>query len=259
MTSRGTAHLTLGALLVAVVLLAFTAGWWIGRTTRLDLATEVRLARIEERLAEVSDAARAAPRAEASPTPPTAAAPAPPPGGAVPGQVYAIEVGDSPAKGPPDAPVTIVAFSDFECPYCASAHPTVERILAEYRGKVRFVFKHNPLPFHRNALLAHRAAVAAHRQGKFWEMYDLLFASQDRLDRENLLAYAQALGLDLKSFEEALASPESTQVVSADMSQAGRVGIEGVPAFFVNGRFVAGAQPYPVFQELIEKELHPKG
>jgi predicted DsbA family dithiol-disulfide isomerase len=90
-------------------------------------------------------------------------------------------------------------------------------------------------------------------------MHDLLFASPERLDRETLLAHARALELDLKFFEELLASPETTQAVSADMSQAGALGIEGVPAFFVNGRFLAGAQPFPVFQELIEKELRPKG
>jgi protein-disulfide isomerase len=241
-----------GAALLALVLLAFTAGWWIGRTTRHDLAAEV--ARLEEKLEASRRAAPAPPAPGATPAGVSGAAPGPESQ-----QVYAVDIGGSPALGPDNAPVTIVEFSDFQCPFCASAFPTLQRILAEYRGKVRLVFKHNPLPIHKNGLLAHRAAAAAQRQGKFWEMHDLLFASQDTLDRETIKAHARALDLDLKAFEEFLSSPESTQVVSADMSQAGRLGIAGVPSFFINGRFLAGAQPFEVFQESIERELRSKG
>jgi protein-disulfide isomerase len=248
-TAGGTTrHLLPAAVLLLLVLAAFAAGWWLGRAARLDTELEVRLARLEERL----EAVRAAPG-------PAPAGPAAASTGFASREVHAVDLGDSPVAGAPDAPVTIVEFADFECPYCASAHPTIERLLAEYAGKVRLVFKHNPLPAHKNALLAHRAAVAAHRQGKFWEMHDLLFSSQQKLDRETLVAHAQALGLDLRSFEEVLDSPESTQAVSADMSQAGRLGIRGVPAFFINGRFLPGAQPLQVFQELIDEELRPKG
>jgi protein-disulfide isomerase len=169
--------------------------------------------------------------------------------------VHSVDAGDSPSLGPADAAVTIVEFADFECPYCASAEPTLERLLAEYGGKVRLVFKHNPLPVHKNALLAHRAAVAAERQGKFWEMHDLLFSSQEMLDRETLKSHARTLGLDLVAFEAVLLSPESTQAVSADMSQAGGLGIKGAPAFFINGRFLPGAQPIEVFRELIDEGL----
>ena len=241
MTSRGTTlHVLVSAALLAVVLAAFAAGWWMGRAARLDLGTESRLARLEERVEEL--------RAQRRP------APASDPAAGV-SRVHPIDVGDSPALGPADAPVTIVEFADFECPYCASAGPTLERLLAEYSGKVRLVFKHNPLPIHTNALLAHRAAVAAERQGKFWEMHDLLYSSQHALDRETLKSHARTLGLDLVAFEAILSSPESTRVVGADISQAGKLKIQGAPAFFINGRFLPGAQPIEAFRELIDQAL----
>jgi protein-disulfide isomerase len=238
-TSRGTTHQLLpSAVVAALVLAALACGWWMGRASRLDLDTEARLARLEERLEEVR-----AHRGGAAPAAGPAAA------------VHSIDIGDSPVLGAADAPVTIVEFADFECPYCAGVEPTLERILAEYAGKVRLVFKHNPLPVHPNALLASRAAVAAQRQGKFWEMHGLLFSAQERLDREAIASHARVLGLDVQAFESVLASPESTRAVSADMSLAGRLGIKGAPAFFINGRFIPGAQPFEVFQEAIDREL----
>jgi protein-disulfide isomerase len=245
-TSTGTTHHVLvSAVVLALLLASFGGGWWMGRAARLDVETESRLARLEERVEEL--------RAQRRPAP--GAGPAAGAARVADSTVHPIDAGDSPALGPTDAPVTIVEFADFECPYCASAGPTLERLLAEYGGKVRLVFKHNPLPVHTNALLAHRAAVAAGRQGKFWEMHNLLYSSQPVLDRETIKSHARTLGLDLVAFEAILSSPESTQVVGADISQAGKLGIQGAPAFFINGRFLPGAQPIEAFRELIDQAL----
>jgi protein-disulfide isomerase len=240
-----THHVLVSAIVLALVLAAFAGGWWMGRAGRLDVETGTRLARLEAQVEEL--------RAQRGPA--SGAGPAAGAARVADSTVHPIDAGDAPALGPADAAVTIVEFADFECPYCASAEPTLERLLAEYGGKVRLVFKHNPLPGHKNALLAHRAAVAAGRQGRFWEMHDLLYASQEMLDRETLKSHARTLGLDLVAFEAFLASPESTQAVSADMSQAGKLGIKGAPAFFINGRFLPGAQPIEVFREVIDQEL----
>jgi protein-disulfide isomerase len=248
------------ALVAGVVLGAFIAGWWMGRAERIDShidnADEARLSRLEEKLDDVRLELAALASGAGGSAAGGAALPQP---GLDPDRVYEVEVGGAPVKGPEDAPVTIVEFSDFECPYCASAVATMERVLAEYEGRVRLVFKHHPLPLHRSALLAHRAAAAAHRQGKFWEMHDLLFGAQERLDAESVKEHARTLGLDIDAFEKVFASAESTRTVNADQSQAARLGILGVPAFFINGRFLPGAQPFEVFQERIERELAEKG
>jgi protein-disulfide isomerase len=111
------------------------------------------------------------------------------------------------------------------------------------------------MPFHKRAVLAHRAAVAAGDQGKFWEMHDRLFASQDRLDMESLRAHAAALDLDLGRFEEQMASPDSAAPLLADEEEARKLGIEGVPAYFLNGRYLTGTLPYEALRERIESEL----
>ncbi len=235
-----------------LTLAAFTGGWWIGRTTTRDIETGDRLARIEDELRSlrqaVSTPSHAAP-AVSVPAAPSATA------GPDPGKRYEIEIGDSPVLGPDDAAVTIVEFSDFECPFCASASPTLERLMREYPSRIRRVFKHNPMPFHHRAVLAHRAAAAAHAQGKFWEMHDLLFGSQDKLDRESLSLRAKQLELDLAFFDDFLASGESMRAVTDDKMLAGELSIMGVPSFFINGRYLAGAQSYEVFKDRNESAL----
>ncbi len=141
-----------------------------------------------------------------------------------------------PARGAPMAQVTIVEFSDFECPYCGRAHSILQQVLTEFEGRVRLVFKNYPLTGHPRAMPAARAAVAAGNQRKFWEMHDLLFEHQTQLEEEDLESYAQQLGLDMERFRRDMTSAETQRRIEADRAEGQRVGVEGTPTFFVNGR-----------------------
>jgi protein-disulfide isomerase len=171
--------------------------------------------------------------------------------------VYKATLDDSPAKGPADALVTIVESSDFECPFCKRAIPTLKQIEDAYKGKVRFVFKHNPLPFHPRALPAAIAAEEARAQGgdaKFWAMHDALFAAQS-LDEAALLQAAKDARLDPAKVKEAIAADRHKDRIARDQKLVQSLGANGTPSFFVNGRKVVGAQPFPAFQAVIDEEL----
>jgi protein-disulfide isomerase len=210
----------------------------IGKADKL-LATGVKLDNLYAKMME--DAAKA-------PAPSAAPEPAEPP-------VQKIEVGTAPVKGPANAPITIVEFSDFECPFCGRVTPTLKQIEEEYKGKVRIAFKHQPLPFHPNAKPAAQAAMAAHEQGKFWEMHDKLFSNQRALDRASLEKYAQELKLDMNKFKAALDSNKFGSQIEADSAEGMRVGANGTPTFFINGRTVVGAVPFDNFKRVIDDEL----
>lgn len=167
----------------------------------------------------------------------------------------AIDLGASPARGRADAPVTIVIFSDFECPFCNKVLPTLDALDKKFPNKIRFVFKNNPLPFHEHADLAARAALAAHRQGKFWEMHNEMFENQDSLDRPGLLSLATKIGLDTEALERDLKDPKIAAEIEADRAQASRIGVQGTPSFFVNGRILVGAQPLPAFEKAVKRAL----
>ena len=158
-------------------------------------------------------------------------------------------------KGAADALVNIVVFSDFQCPFCSRVNPTLERISKEFPGKVRIFFKHYPLPFHEDAPLASQAALAAGAQGKFWEMHDKLFANQQALKRPDLDRYAQELGLDAAKFKQALDGNTFKARIDADMALAGKIGVGGTPASFVNGRLISGAVRFDDFKKIVEEEL----
>jgi len=162
---------------------------------------------------------------------------------------------DGPSKGPKDAPVTIVAFSDFQCPFCSRANPTIEQVLKTYEGKVRFVFRDFPLPSHTEAPKAAEAAHCADEQGRFWDMHDRLFAHQRELSVEELKAHAGALSLDQAKFDECLDSGRMAAKVQANLEAGTKAGVEGTPAFFVNGVPLAGALPFEEFQKVIDREL----
>lgn len=148
-----------------------------------------------------------------------------------------IDVGDAPVRGAPMAPVTIVEFSDFECPYCGAAHPILKRLLREHEGQVKLAFVHYPLTeAHPHAMPAARAAVAAGNQGKFWEMHDLLFENQGALSDEDLERYAERVGLDLERFRRDVRSEETRRRIEQDKELGRRLGVTGTPTFFVNGR-----------------------
>jgi protein-disulfide isomerase len=169
--------------------------------------------------------------------------------------VKKIEVGSAPVRGPRTAPVTIVEFSDFQCPFCGRVVPTIKAIEEQYRNKVKIAFKHQPLPMHANARLAAAASMAANEQGKFWEYHDKLFANQQSLDRASLDKYASELGLDMKKFGAALDTKKFDARVSADATEATSAGVEGTPTFFINGRELVGAQPIEAFKTIIDDEL----
>jgi len=185
----------------------------------------------------------------------TPQAAAPPPKPPVSNEVYKVEIDKAPRKGGTAPKITLIEFSDFQCPYCARAKGTLDELLKIYKDNLEISFKHFPLPFHNNAMPAALAAVAAGEQGKFWEMYDKLFANQQSLDAASLDKYAQELGLDTAKFKAAIADPKTKAVVEADMKQANQFGVQGTPSFFVNGRAFSGAYPLDSFKMVLDEEL----
>jgi len=187
-----------------------------------------------------------------------AAAPAQPavqPGRPDPSRRYSVNTEGAPSRGNPEAKLAIVEFSDFQCPFCRRVGPTLEQIEREYGDQVRIVFKHLPLAMHAKAPAAHAASEAAHRQGKFWQMHDLIFSDQANMSPEKYVEYAKQLGLDVDRFQRDVASADVKSRIDADSQEAARLGVTGTPAFFVNGRFLSGAQPFPAFKQLIDQEL----
>jgi protein-disulfide isomerase len=163
-----------------------------------------------------------------------------------------------PSKGDEKAPVVIVEFSDFECPFCKKAEPTVKKVLDEYAGKVRLVYREFPLSGHAHAPKASEAALCAKDQGKYWEMHEKLFENQTAIEVPSLKEYAKALGLDTAKFDECLDKGAKAKDVEADLEAGKKVGVTGTPAFFVNGRPLSGAVPFERFKEVIDAELAAK-
>lgn len=147
-----------------------------------------------------------------------------------------IDMSDAPSRGAPMAKVTIIEFSDFQCPHCGAAHPETKRLLREFDGNVRLVYGYFPLSGHSRAMPAARATEAARRQGKFWEMHDLLFEHQQALEDSDIKGYAQQLGLDMARFEADLADAELQKRIEANKELGVKLGVEATPSFFVNGR-----------------------
>lgn len=161
--------------------------------------------------------------------------------------------------GKENAKITMIEFSDFQCPYCAryvtETFPQIEREYIE-TGKVLYIFHHYPLPFHQYAQKAAEAAECAGEQGKFWEMHDKLFADQEKLTEADLKTYAANLGLNTSQFNTCLSSGQFQDEVQADMELGQSMGVNGTPSFFVNGKFVSGAQPFASFKQIIDAELN---
>lgn len=168
---------------------------------------------------------------------------------------YAVPTGDGPSIGPANALVTIVMFSDFQCPFCARVEDTLAELRRVYRNDVRIVWRNNPLSFHQNAEPAAEVALAAHADGKFWAMHDLLFQNREHLETDDLLAYARRLHLDVTRVRRAIETREFQRQIEADQAVATQFGANGTPAFFINGRYLAGAQPVERFRALIDEEL----
>ncbi len=161
-------------------------------------------------------------------------------------------------KGDPNAPVVIVEFGDFQCPYCAKFYretlPLIEKNYIE-TGKVMFVYKHFPIPGHENAEIAGEAAECAGEQGKFWEMHDMMFENSFNLGREALMSYAQRIGLNMEEFEACLNSGKYKKKIEEHKKEGQAYGVSGTPTFLINGRKVVGAYPYEYFEQIIEEEL----
>jgi len=172
-------------------------------------------------------------------------------------QRYPIPEDDDPVYGPEDAPITIIEFSDFECPYCRKWHLEVWPALQEaYPGQIRLVYRDFPLTnIHANATPAAAAANCAGEQDQYWAFNEALFSMRQELNPEGYQAYAEELGLDMEAFTECLESGRQNAEVVADFEYAANLGVSSTPTFFVNGIPVVGAQPFAAFAQLINQEL----
>jgi protein-disulfide isomerase len=165
----------------------------------------------------------------------------------------------APSMGPADAPIVIVEWSDYQCPFCKRAAPTVNQVLSEYKGKIRFVYRDYPLPFHKQAMPSSLAAHCAEDQGKFWEYHNNLFDAAGDLSEADLTKRASDLGLDMTKFNACMQAKTGEAAINAAYNDGAAVGVTGTPAFFINGRMLVGAQPFEQFKTIIDDELTRKG
>jgi protein-disulfide isomerase len=167
----------------------------------------------------------------------------------------AVQVDAAPARGPASAPVTLVEFSDFQCPYCKRLGPTLKQLEERYEGKVRFVFRNFPLGNHADAAKAAEAGACAHDQGRFWDMRNALFEQQQSLKPADLRRIATDLELDMDAFNDCLDSEKHASLIQRDIEQGGRYGVRSTPTLFINGRLLKGAQPLNELVAVVEEEL----
>jgi len=168
---------------------------------------------------------------------------------------FKVDTEGHPREGSPTAPVQIVEWSDFQCPYCSMADDTVKQVQTKYGDKVALIYRHFPLPMHDHAHRAAEAAMCADDQGKFWQYHDTLFANQHALTDDDLIKYAGNVGMNADDFKACLTSNKHQADVDADASDGEKVGMSGTPGFYINGRMLSGAQPIEAFSEIIDQEL----
>jgi protein-disulfide isomerase len=166
-----------------------------------------------------------------------------------------ISIDGAPAKGPENAKITLVEFSDFQCPYCAAAVHHIDEILAKHPADVRLVFKQFPLDIHSQAELAAEAALAAHAQGKFWPMHDKLYANFRAISKEKIDQIASEIGLDLVRFSMDLKSRKYKPVVEKELAEGEQAGVAGTPTLFVDGKHYNGSMETPALEEVLQAEL----
>lgn len=171
----------------------------------------------------------------------------------------AVSVDDDASRGPEDAPITIVEFSDFQCPYCARGEDSVTQVLQKYGDKIRIVYRDYPLSFHQNAEISAIGAECAEEQGKFWEMHGAMFANQQKLAAADLVETAGGLGMNKEEFKACLDSGKYKAEVQNDFKEGSSYGVTGTPAFFINGVMLSGAQPPEAFYKVIDRELERLG
>jgi protein-disulfide isomerase len=165
-----------------------------------------------------------------------------------------ISVKNAALRGSADAPIMLVEYADYECPYCQQVQPAIDKVIDEYKGKVALVFKDTPLPMHAHAAKAAEASRCAESQGKFWEYHDMLFAKK-QLDPTQLKEYARDLKLDSAAFDKCLDSGARTELINAQLNEAQSLGIQGTPTFFVNGRATFGNLSVEQLRQVIDEEL----
>jgi protein-disulfide isomerase len=170
----------------------------------------------------------------------------------------AVSAANAPAKGPTSAPIELIEFSDFQCPFCQRANPTVDQVLQTYGDRIHFVYRHFPLANHPNAHPAAEASQCAAEQGKFWPYHDKLFANPSKLSDADLKAHAAEIGADTAKFNACVDSHKYRSLVDADARAGEEAGVNGTPAFFINGRMISGAQPFSEFKRVIDEELELK-
>jgi protein-disulfide isomerase len=168
-----------------------------------------------------------------------------------------IPVSGAPVIGPGDARITLVEFSDFQCPYCVKAVGQLKTVMKAYPNDVKLIFKQFPLDSHSQAAGAALAAIAAQRQGKFWAMHDALFAHREDLSRKSLFAVAAGVGLDMKRFTADIDSPETKHTVARDMEDGEKAGVEGTPTIFIDGRRYNGSLALDAIRTVLDAELKP--
>lgn len=257
-------------ILVALLLLLFCATGWSASTKDEVLELKVQIAVIQDDLDEIKEMLREMARAAPAPAAAGAAEPsaAPQPAGFT---EQVVSIGDSPVKGDEDAPVTIIEYSDYQCPFCSRHYRDVMPGLEEeyiQTGKVKFVMRENPLTnLHPQALNASVAALCAGNQGKYWEMHDLLFENQRELADQNLKSYAASIGLDTSAFNECLDNKATQRQVQQDLASGTKLGVRGTPGFFLGltdpddpdkanlSVFIRGAQSIEQFRASIEDLL----
>ena len=167
-----------------------------------------------------------------------------------------ISADDDPFLGPDNAPVTIIQFAEFQCPYCSRGNQVMEEVRKAYGDKVKIVYRDFPLDFHDRAIPAAVAANCAEKQGKFWEIHSILMSNQQKLQDEDLLSAAKQVGVaDIAAWQSCLKDPEQAKEVMKDQQDGAKAGVTGTPAFFVNGIFLNGAQPFEEFKSIIDREL----
>jgi len=179
-----------------------------------------------------------------------------------PKKVHTLDTDGSPELGPPDAPVTIVEWADFECPACRALYPLVDELVKRFPGQVRLVYKFYPLSIHPHGEIAARAGIAAQRQGKFWEMHHLLFDNQDRLEQSDLERYATKLDLDVAKFRAEMSNDDTIGRIEKDKKQADGLGLGGTPTVYINGREVELSRlndPYADLEDWIKLDLELAG
>jgi len=170
-----------------------------------------------------------------------------------------VAVGSNPPRGPETAPITIIEFADYECPYCSRGYSTMKQVMEKYDGKVKWYFRDFPLSFHRNAVSYSVAVNCAGEQDKYWEMHDAVLENQKGLADDGLAGLATKIGLDEAAYTACVGNTDNSKRVMQDMADGQAVGVSGTPAFFINGIMITGAQPFENFEAIIDRELESAG